>query len=55
MSRSTHANLTADQRAERRARRAPRRPVRRQGTLPAIIATSLDDLGLVYPTWNPEV
>lgn len=43
MSRSTHANLTADERGERNARRAPRRPVRRQGTLAAIIAADVRD------------
>lgn len=52
MSKSIHPNLTADQRAERRARRQPRPTERRQGTKPAIIATSLDDLGLTYPTWG---
>jgi hypothetical protein len=53
MSRSTHPNLTADQRAERRARRAPRPPQRRTGTLVGILrAESLDDLGLTYPTWQ---
>lgn len=43
MSRSTHANLTADQRAERRARRAPRKAERRQGTLAAIVAADYRD------------
>lgn len=43
MARSTHANVTAADRAERRARRAPRRAVRRQATLPAIIAADLRD------------
>lgn len=38
MSRSLHANLTADQRGERRARRAPRAAVRRTGTLSGILA-----------------
>jgi len=45
MSRSTHPNLTADQRAERRARRQPRRPVRRTGTLVGILrAESADQI-----------
>jgi len=46
MSRSIHANLTADQRAERRTRRQPRRPVRRQATVQAVIAAELSDAGL---------
>jgi hypothetical protein len=37
MSRSQHANLTADQRAERRARRTARPSVRRTGTLAGIL------------------
>ncbi len=41
MSRSTHPNLTADQRAERRARRAPRPPVRRTGTRAGVLAVEL--------------
>lgn len=37
MSRSTHANLSADDRGERRARRQPRPTVRRTGTLAGIL------------------
>lgn len=43
MSRSVHANLTADQRAERRIRRQPRRPVRRQATTRAIILAEVSE------------
>lgn len=43
MSRSTHPNLTADQRAERRTRRQPRRPVRRQATVQTIILAELSE------------
>ena len=53
MSRTIHAHLTSDDRAERRARRQPP-TTRRQGTRAAVVAASLDDYGLVYPTWQPE-
>lgn len=49
MSRSTHPNITADQRAERRARRAPRPTTRRTGTLSGILAAEARD------TWPPLV
>ena len=41
MSRTTHANLTADERAERRARRQPRR-IRRTGTRAQIVAAAIE-------------
>lgn len=41
MSHTTHANLTADERAERRARRQPRPPIRRTATRTAIVAAEL--------------
>lgn len=45
MSRSTHAILTADQRAERRAARTARPTVRRTGTRSGILAAELRDQG----------
>jgi hypothetical protein len=43
MSHTTHANLTADDRAERRARRQPRPPARRTATRSTIIARELKE------------
>jgi hypothetical protein len=42
MSRTVHANLTADERAERRARRQPVR-IRRTNTRAAVVAAAITE------------